>query len=87
MAFAAFANSNCLPEKATPGDVRVVLECELSETAGELATKKTDQMIFWQSQAATYEELAGSYESSGQDSLLRLSNNLQARAKLAAADI
>lgn len=87
MALAAIANSNCLPEKPTPEDVRVVLECELSETTGEMATTKTDQIIFWQTQAATYEQLAGIYESSGQDSLQRLSNNLKARAKLAAADI
>ncbi|WP_138438965.1 hypothetical protein [Marinobacter alexandrii] len=87
LAYASIANGNCSPENATPADVRTFLVCTLDKTTIDMATTETDQLIFWQLQAAGYEELAGTFESSGQNSLQLLSNNLKARAELAAADI
>lgn len=87
LACASIANGNCLPDDATPADVRTVLECELGEPSANPEMSQTDQLSFWQAQAASFEELAGTYEPPGQRSLHMLSNNLKARAELAAADM
>ncbi|MDL0433598.1 hypothetical protein QPM17_20855 [Marinobacter sp. TBZ242] len=87
LAFASITSANCLPEDATPADVRSVLECQLGEPTANTAPARTDQLAFWRQQATSFEELAGTYESSGQRSLQVLSNNLKTRAELAAADM
>ncbi len=87
LACASIANGNCLPENETPTDVRAVLECKFGKPSANSGNSYTDLLATWQAQVASFEELAGTYESSGLRSLQILSNNLKTRAELAAADM